>query len=218
MYSACQTGNSHKSGACARMTNSILEAREKRWAKKLWLVQKFVEKAPVASLAVLTLRMPMPLRASARAAVIAHRLFSLFEETIQNADIALSYKELKISADGPESYIVCDAEAEMLKHLAVRFESEHNWGELVDIDIMDSCGHTKNRSALGYEPRKCFVCNEVAAVCAAGRSHSLQEIQARIEKILERAPEHLFLQKPHMHDVYPEPYKNSGGLHASIHG
>jgi|YelNatPaOPRAMG01_1025707.scaffolds.fasta_scaffold01992_6 holo-ACP synthase len=202
------------------MTNSILEAREIRWAKKLRLVQEFAEKEPVASLAALTLRMPMPLRASARAADIALRLFSIFEETVQDADMTILYKEIKISADGPESYLICDSGAEMLKRLAIRFESEHKWGELVDIDIMDSCGHTKHRSDLGYEPRKCFICNEVAAVCAAGRSHSLQEIQAQIEKILERAPERLSLQDSHMHmyRAYPETYKNSEGKHASVHG
>ena len=170
------------------MTHPILQAREERWAKKLALVKALALRRPdePASLAVLTLRMPASLRASGRSSAKALSLHSSFVGELREQGIVILHEEFRVGDDGPESYIGAAIEPTALKRMAVEWETRHPWGELADLDVMDSSGNPVVRQELGFPPRTCLVCGEAAVVCSAGRSHEPALVETRVEEIWGR--------------------------------
>ena len=170
------------------MMNSILAAKEERWAKKLSLAKSLAVEgqAGPTSLAVLTLRMPASLRRSDRSPAIALSLHASFAGELRERGISLLHEEFRVSGDGPESYIAAVFDPVELKRLAVDWESCHPWGELADLDVMDSKGNPVGRADLGLPPRACLVCGENASVCTTGRRHEVAVIKLRVDEILRR--------------------------------
>lgn len=170
--------------------DSVLIAKEQRWAKKLSMAKALDARDPdgPASLAVLTLRMPASLRTSGRFSATALSMHAAFTRELREKGVSILHEEFRISGDGPESYIAVALDPIALKRLAVEWETDHPWGELADLDIMDSKGNPVGRADLGLPPRICLVCGEEAAVCTTGRRHELAIVEARVEEIL-RKPE-----------------------------
>lgn len=71
-----------------------------------------------------------------------------------------------------------------LKKIAIDIETNHPLGRLVDIDILDLNNHTLSRTDLGYPPRSCFICSDLAHNCVRSKKHSLKEILKYIENIV----------------------------------
>ncbi len=170
------------------MMDSILAAKEDRWARKLALAKSLAAAGAgqPAALAVLTLRMPAPLRTSVRYSATALSLHAAFARLLGEKGIRPLHEEFRISGDGPESYFAAALDPIEFKRLAVGWEEAHPWGALADLDLMDSRGAPIGRADLGLPPRSCLVCGEDAAVCVIGRRHELATIEARVEEILLR--------------------------------
>jgi holo-ACP synthase/triphosphoribosyl-dephospho-CoA synthase len=166
---------------------TILEAREARWARKLALVGPLAEDvgSREAALAAITLRMPAGLRLSGRSATAALALHEDFVAMLRGRGVEVSRHEFRIGGDGPESYFVAPMPAEGLKRLSVEFENSHPLGALADIDVMDREGRPLGRAELGMEPRECLVCGGDAAVCCAGRSHDAEAVSRRVGGLIE---------------------------------
>jgi holo-ACP synthase CitX len=71
------------------------------------------------------------------------------------------------------------------KRMACHIEEEHPLGRLFDLDVIDTTGTPVSRSALGAEPRRCLLCQQEARFCMRNHTHSREELQARIEKIVD---------------------------------
>jgi len=168
------------------MSNSVLEAREERWAKKIALARDLVAGASgrPASLAVLTLRMPAFLRTSGRFSSNAFSMHASFAAELRKKGIGILREEFRTSGDGPESYISVSFDPLELKRLAVEWESTHPLGELADLDVMDAKAKPITRADLNLPPRKCLICENEAAVCSAAQSHEKAVIEARVNEIL----------------------------------
>jgi len=71
----------------------------------------------------------------------------------------------------------------------VRIETEESisGGRLLDIDVMNKDGAVVSRELLGFPPRKCFICDKPAIICASRRLHSQQELADAIEKFYNLA-------------------------------
>ncbi len=170
---------------------SILEAREARWARKLALVGAMAGNRDgrgftrEAALAAMTLRMPAGLRLSGQCATTALALHADFSAMLRDRGIEIAREECRIGGDGPESYFIASLPAEGLKRLSVDFERTHPLGALADIDVMDHEGRPLGRAELGMGPRECLVCGGEAAVCCAGRNHSGEAVAERIDGIVE---------------------------------
>jgi holo-ACP synthase/triphosphoribosyl-dephospho-CoA synthase len=166
----------------------VLQARENRWRKKNDLARSLQKDSPgrAASLAVLTLRMPASLRNTGRFVELARIVFSVFRERVTVHGFEILYEEFRLGADGPEGYLAATAEARELKRVAVGLETGDPWGELVDIDIMDSEGNPLGRRELDLGPRICLVCEKEAAFCSAGRLHDHDIVARSVFKIAGR--------------------------------
>jgi holo-ACP synthase/triphosphoribosyl-dephospho-CoA synthase len=176
---------------------SILEAREARWARKLELVGAIAgsrggsEGGREAALAAMTLRMPAGLRLSGQCATTALALHADFSAMLRERGIEIAREEFLIGGDGPESYFTASLPAEGLKRLSAEFERTHPLGALADIDVMDHEGRPLGRAELGMRPRECIVCGGEAAVCCAGRKHSVKAVAERVNELVaafERQP------------------------------
>ncbi len=82
---------------------------------------------------------------------------------------------------GDELIMAAECPAERLKEIAVFIEETPPLGRLYDIDILDETGRKLSRSIR----RKCIICGRDAYECARSRTHSVEELQNEIEKILQ---------------------------------
>ena len=90
-------------------------------------------------------------------------------------------------ATGMEFYRVLRADALDVKRACSEFEEGHPLGRLLDIDVVEMAGETPtpiSRTALGMPPRRCFICNEEAKVCARSRKHTVLEMQEHIAHMI----------------------------------
>ena len=94
-----------------------------------------------------------------------------------------SYKKTITSGvEGPILYMVVSEDAIMLKEIAIELEENHILGRCLDIDIYDIEGKGISRKQLGYEVRKCYLCNDYAQTCVRAKVHSEEEVIAFIKK------------------------------------
>lgn len=167
------------------MTSPVLEARQRRWERRLALSSPL---GPLEALLSITLRLPSPLRGSGAYDAAAKRLLEDLAAAAVEAGLSCSREEFRAGADGPEGFIVLSAEPRRAKEFALSFEGSHPWGELTDVDVMGSGGKVVGREGLGLGPRPCLICGDQAALCVVERRHSLEELRARAEAILLRSP------------------------------
>lgn len=90
-------------------------------------------------------------------------------------------------ATGPEAFIIVDEIPENEKKIASQFEDQTEFGRLFDIDVLtykNDFLHPLSRSDFGQPARKCLICDQPAKVCARSRTHSVNEMQDYINKLI----------------------------------
>ena len=83
---------------------------------------------------------------------------------------------------GDELLLAIDCPAEKIKNLTTEIEETHPIGRLFDIDVIDTDGQKLSRPSY----RKCIICGCQAQECARTRKHTVEEMQAKIEEMLEK--------------------------------
>lgn len=90
----------------------------------------------------------------------------------------------KIEKTGPEFFLSLDMDPLELKQRMVALEENSYFGRLYDMDIV-SRDINITRDMIGQGPRKCFLCDKDAKVCARSRAHSLDEMIRWIEDLID---------------------------------
>ncbi|SCZ79398.1 triphosphoribosyl-dephospho-CoA synthase CitG [Acidaminobacter hydrogenoformans] len=75
--------------------------------------------------------------------------------------------------------------ATRLKKVAVELEDNKPWGRLLDLDVFSETGEQINRTSLGLPPRKCLVCEDVAALCVRAMRHDRNEVIAAAMRLAD---------------------------------
>ncbi|MGB6129747.1 MAG: citrate lyase holo-[acyl-carrier protein] synthase [Psychrilyobacter sp.] len=150
---------------------NILDARENRAYLQEELIKKF-------NLPLLVIRANYP--GTNKNNKITKYIIKTISKTILSN---ISPTNIKIidSFEGVVYLLSIDNFPTELKKMTVNIETIHPLGRLVDIDILDLNNHTLSRTELGYFPRKCFICCDLAHNCVRSRKHSLEEILKFIE-------------------------------------
>ena len=163
------------------MTNmqTILEAREARWQRRLELCQR-------GSLLTLTMNIPGTDKTLPKWLFFHDALIRAISEEMQSLNII--YSEHLISPAGPEAHFIFNTSAIELKAMAISFEERLPERRLADADVMDSAGLVISREALGFAPRQCFCCSSPAKECAALARHTLEEVMISAETLLKLSP------------------------------
>lgn len=97
----------------------------------------------------------------------------------------LSWMEERDLETGFEAYAFTKLPLLEAKRMACHIEEEHPLGRLFDIDVIDPTGTPVSRQSIGAEPRRCLICEREARYCMRNHTHSREELQARIEKIVD---------------------------------
>jgi holo-ACP synthase len=90
---------------------------------------------------------------------------------------------------GPEALYVVNADSHALKTALIELENRHALGRLWDLDVITRDGSV-GRGQLGIAPRRCLICDEAAHACSRSRRHSLPELIARIENMVDAFDRH----------------------------
>lgn len=88
---------------------------------------------------------------------------------------------------GPEAFWSVAIHPVELKKALITLEQQHPLGRLFDLDVLNSDGLSLSRKDFDLPPRRCFVCNELAAVCGRSRRHSIESLHQAILHLLEQA-------------------------------
>lgn len=88
---------------------------------------------------------------------------------------------------GPEYICIVNMKEPIeLKRKTIELE-EKPLGRLYDIDIVIKDGNQMvklSRTELGFDERKCFICNKSAKICGRSRAHSVKEMQMKLSEII----------------------------------
>ena len=102
---------------------------------------------------------------------------------------SLHDKKLRIRAmtelhevTGDELILCVDGDASLIKKLTNTIEESHPLGRLFDMDVIGTDGMKLTRGTY----RKCIICGCQAQECARSRKHSVGELQAKIEELLNQ--------------------------------
>lgn len=160
----------------------VLETRENRAKLQENLVKKF--QRPVLAF---KLNIPGPVKNNDVIVKVFEKGKQEIKSIIQQHQWKLLYeKELNIKT-GPEYFCVLDIDdAEILKIEMIKLE-ESSLGRIYDIDVLFEINNiisSIDRTKVGYPARKCFICDKEAKECGRNRTHSVEEMQQKLEELI----------------------------------
>ena len=162
--------------------SQMLIARERRAQKQQELLKKYH-----ASLICFTMNIAGPVKNNP----LIRQGFSLgnryLKQKLSAQKIKCIHQEIIDKVTGNEAYYVTDADPKVLKKLTVEIEDASPIGRLFDLDVLSSEGLKTERTDLGLAPRICLICNRPAKECARSRTHTVEQLQSTIRRILTRA-------------------------------
>lgn len=150
--------------------------------------QRLLERYTNASLVSFTLNIPGPVKNNAT----MERVFNEGQRSIKNSlkknKITCLYKKEFNFPSGQDAFYVLLTEPFKLKRLLIEIEENHLLGRLLDIDVIYSTSSGNkiiSRQDLGGPVRTCIICEKNAKLCSRSRAHSIEELQSKIETIVE---------------------------------
>lgn len=161
--------------------DEILEARDRRYENQHRLTHLYKR-----TLIVFTLNIPGNKK-------VSPKIRNAFEEGCRSIKLSLNqsncsiiYEEVNYMKTGYEAYFIIDESIKTAKKLMLDIENDHPQGRLFDIDVFSKDMQQISREALGVSKRKCFICDQPAVNCSRSRRHSEQEIQVKLQELLDK--------------------------------
>jgi len=109
----------------------------------------------------------------------------LITKRLQYAGLTFGQRWETAGKTGSECIWSVCAPAEQIKQLMIEIEINEEIGRVFDIDVLNADGTKVSRTQLGYQPRKCFICDALAAACARSRNHGLEQLVEKTRNIIE---------------------------------
>lgn len=155
--------------------DELLAARDNRRQTQLALIGENPDK----TLVVLTVNIPGPEKRTDDSLVVGHEGVRVLKEAYQPEKVIV--RDLDT---GFEAYLLAGIGKQEAKRLAIRIETEHPLGRLMDIDVFGEDGTPVSRVGFGHDVRKCLICGNDARICMRSFSHSQSELQDKIHSIV----------------------------------
>lgn len=102
--------------------------------------------------------------------------------------IPIHYEEIN-ETTGNEAFYILKQNPLAIKRITADIEDTSPLGRLFDMDVLRENGQKIEREELGLAPRCCLICGKPAKQCARSRIHSIEELQARTQQILNESIE-----------------------------
>ena len=158
--------------------DQLLASRDQRWHRQ----QELLREHPDETLLCLTVIMPGAVKRNRFSLVVAQAATEAMRVAFADSITWMEERDLET---GFEAYAFTTHPLLDAKRMACHIEEEHPLGRLFDLDVIDTTGTPVSRSAIGAEPRRCLLCQQEARFCMRNHTHSREELQARIEKIVD---------------------------------
>ena len=183
----------------------LLTSRDERVFHQQELLTKYHNRCLIC----LTVQLPGPVKRNELSLTVA----GAGVEAVRKA-FAIEYEETRDLETGFEGFFIVDMPPMEAKRMACHIEDTHPLGRLLDIDVVvfagaasglrrysaaakrgwtspgpDGCPELQEVSPLGREelglpPRKCLLCENEARVCMRARTHTTEELLAKIEEMV----------------------------------
>lgn len=95
------------------------------------------------------------------------------------------FREIYPAVTGWEALYALDQEPGRVKAITTAIEDSHGLGRLFDMDVIGSDHRKLDRETVGGGSRDCIVCGAPGRGCASRRLHSVQTLQAAVQRILK---------------------------------
>lgn len=159
----------------------VLEARDNRYEKQKMLVNTYQK-----TLIVLTLNIPGPEKNNTRIKKGFKIALNYLIKSLEEKKYRIIYKEQNDKVTGNEGYLIVDQDPESIKRIAIDIEEHHPLGRLLDIDVFSSDMEQMSRGQLGFERRKCFLCDNYAVECSRSKRHTPEELKEVLALLLSK--------------------------------
>ena len=151
----------------------ILASREERVIRQREIIKKY--SCPAISF---TMNIAGPKKNSPSIERAFLKGVEYIKELLPEEKVKGTYTNIAIT--GCESLVSVDMDARKIKKICLEIEDSTPLGRLFDMDVIDTDGKKIERSA----PRKCIICGRDVWECSGKRIHSVAELQAATEKII----------------------------------
>lgn len=156
----------------------LLLSRDKRKQLQEYLLQKYQGK----TLICLTVVMPGNNKRNENSLTVAKAGINEVEKMFEGHILYSQHNDLQT---GYEFFAITDIDPNTSKKISCHIEENHLLGRLFDIDIIDTNGIPIQRESVGYEKRKCLVCDNEARFCMRNFTHTQEKIQQKISSMIE---------------------------------
>lgn len=156
----------------------VLESREKRDFKQKDLLCRYHN-----TLINLKLNIAGEVKSSPAYVYFINEVSKILEEKLKDEDIRIIYKESDFQKTGDSIIFIVEEEKTKVKKICTRFEEENPWGRLLDIDVFDEEGSI-SRTDVGYDKRRCLLCEDNSFICRRLGRHTLKEISDKTHNLI----------------------------------
>ncbi|HPG92174.1 MAG TPA: citrate lyase holo-[acyl-carrier protein] synthase [Clostridia bacterium] len=156
--------------------NEVLAARDERAARQKKMQAEF--HTALISLTVVT---PGEVKRTDNAKFVA----DIADEFIKNSfGEKLLTKVVTDKLTGYEIIYSIDLDPIAIKKITATYENSHPLGRLMDIDVIAANGVSVSRNEIGMENRLCLLCDKPSAYCVKARTHTNEQLQEKIKKMI----------------------------------
>lgn len=148
------------------------------------LIEKIMKEKPQKSVLSYKLNIPGPEKNNQALGRVFDRGLRDIIRVIEEESWSYKLVEIWDKNTGKEGIFAVETDGMGLKKSMVDLEEESDITRLYDIDVSYK-NKDISRSDIGKSGRECFICKGPVSLCARSRRHSVYEMQAHIEKILE---------------------------------
>ena len=151
----------------------LLRSRDERAALQLSLLKEH----PGSTLVCFTVQLPGSEKRNKLSLSIAEAGLMALQDMF---GLAERVRDLET---GYEAYFLVPAPAEEVKRQCCELEERHPLGRLMDIDVIGPKGPV-SRTEVGFDARKCLLCDQPARVCMRAHTHTTEELLRIIEQMV----------------------------------
>ncbi len=154
----------------------MMQCREHRAALQNRLLQQWH-----TTVISFCMNIPGPVKTNVRIRNAFEKGLTCLQDSLRNDQIPVLEQILLHEKTGDECIMAVQASADSVKSLTTDIEESHPFGRLFDMDVLDSDGRKLSRPVF----RKCLICGRQAQECARSRAHSTEEMQQKIQQMLD---------------------------------
>ena len=154
----------------------LLDSRDRRVQHQKQLLLAY----PGCALICLTVQLPGSVKRNADSLIIGEAGLA---ELLNRFGSVLRHTHVRDLETGYEAYLLVPMKPREVKKICCKIEDTHPLGRLMDIDVMDSVVPL-SRADIGLEPRRCLLCENEARFCMRAKTHSTEELLARIHELV----------------------------------